>query len=285
MNASISKNIIIAPETDSAPLAGKVVWWDLSGSVPLHTFNEALTAAGFGEAWHAAQPRLGLRLERSLKRVAARDELVRPARAQDGMVLVGEGADADGRNSYEVGLRVWVTPLTGGEELHFSDPDHPKVEAIREAFAHYSNTLTSRDISAWLTAAVRTVRAVALRANGGYYFVPVVHLGLWERVLDVVRSCTHHEFYDLPAHTQATAIRSVLKAIEAEAEAAIAGVESKLQGGMSRRGLRGRESELETLTKKLMDYETSLGVTLGAVRERADKLKNAVAEQLLLEDD
>jgi hypothetical protein len=275
-------DIVVAPEQEGAALAGKVVWWDLSGEVMLDTFN----GLGLGDGLTARRPTQGNRLERAVKAAADRTEIVRPSH-EGGLRIVREGVDEEGHDTYEAGLRVWIaSDSTGAEVLRFSDPDHPKVPVIRERFAHFTQHLTSRDVSAWLTTvAVKSVAAVGLRSTGGYYFIPASHLGQWETIVAAVQSVTHHEFYDLPAHTKATAIKSVLKAIEAEAVAALDTIDERIAGGLSRRGLRGRETELEALTRKLMAYEKSLGVTLGAVRERADKLKSAVAMELLQDDD
>jgi len=283
------KDLTVAPETKGAAIAGRTAWWDLRGPVGLDRVHDVLTAAGVPEDKLPGAPTVAPRLFRACEAVADRDQMVRPVKSgtfRGGYALMTEGQDANGFPKGGTALAVRASRDDQGVlTLEFSDAAHPKAKALAAEFTRAGEMLTGTDISAWLaTTLVPLCLAVRLRQSGGFYFIPAPRCALWLAAVEAIASVTGCEFYDLPVHTQATAIRAAVKAIQNEAEEGFAKVAKSLQDGTGRRGLRSREREMEALAAKLAEYEAVLGVTLDSVKAKAKLAKNNVA-QALLEDD
>jgi len=276
-----ANNIVIAPTTTGAQIAGKVVWWELSGPVSKTEWDAQLRPV-FGDGYESPTPRARKRLERALNAVAPREGLVRPA-AKGGFVLVLEGEDAKGENEYINDLRVWTekTP-DGADQLRTDDYEHPLWAGVREGWEKSFDVLATPDVSVLLTGFAAECSAVPLRTTGGMYFIPASKLAVWEAMAQRVREVSSHSFIDLPCHNDSTAIESALKAIRLEAEEALEKIEKKLDSGaMNRRGYKGREKDLEDLGQKLLRYERDLGVTLDDLKAKTRGLKVEVATNLL----
>jgi hypothetical protein len=275
---------IAASSTADSDLAGKVIWWSLSGDVRISEINAALDDAGLPEEYRLKQPSSGKRIERTLKQVAFKGQIVRPGK-KGGYVLISEGQDAGGDNAYSQELRVWTEVQDMTEVLCLSDEAHSKADIVREVFAHHSEVVATPDVSNWLsTFVIKNVSAVSLRNTGGYYFIPSGDLPLWGKIQRVLEQVSQHEIYDLPAHTKATAMRAVMKAVMEEAELALSLVAEAAETNMNRRGIASRSDELDALTEKLIKYEDILGVTLGVLKDRAKGLKERLAAKLLADD-
>jgi len=264
----------IADEAISTDIAGRVVWWELSGLTDADRWNGAVC-----EDARAPLASDKMRLERALRDAVGRSKeiLIRPTKV--GLALVRERQDQ--RNEYEQECSVWLNENDGVE---CSDTEHPLWPQIQESWATYRAALATRDVSVALCRAAKAMMAVPLRPAGGMYFIPASQLPQWDQLAATAQEVGAHNFFDLPCHTQATATKAVLAAIRAEAEEALRAQEVKISEKdrkMNSAGWRARNKDLLQLQDKLETYERALGSSLEDLRAKTKGLRREVAVNLL----
>jgi len=155
--------------------------------------------------------------------------------------------------------------------------DQDLADAILASARAQEGVLTAMDVSSWLLWVLRHhVQAVSLRERGGFYFVPRDRLPVWRQVVAVVRACSGHRLFEIPAMRTEEAVEAILTAIRDEAAERMAEMEAYLAGEVSTRGLNSWERRLGELQEKLAHYAELLGVALPDLDAKAITLKGAV---------
>lgn len=277
--------------------AGIVVWWELTGSVGFKRLIAALEDEGICADSLLPSPTTlevalrraayaNLPSERSMLRSTTRGAWEAFAERKT------EDAERDGRvefDSLAIG-KIVQDPATKQRSVVLKPTSlagHAFCAQVRSSLPAFIDDLYAEEVSSWLLNLSQTqwVQAVGLRNRGGFYFIPNQHCAFWRAVIRATRSCTAHQFYELPAmHTEDCA-RAVLKAVRDEAESAFAELNLYLEGPVSTKGINSAERRGTAVTQKLQQY---VGIfqtdALGDLTEMATTLAGAVATARIAKD-
>lgn len=282
---------IVAVEPNAA--AGGLVYWSLTGAVEYQDLVETLTAEGL-EALAPAAPSKEACLARGMRAcVQSQRQLVRPLGSRAaGYVLVQEdvlSSDDQRPDERNLEYRERVVGYVENDEFHVRSVNDQMDSALAQAVfaeAHAAEgVLTSTDISSWLlTVLHKHVEAVTLRDRGGFYFVPAHRLDTWRQVARVVRACSAHTMFEIPAMRTDEAVAAILTGLRAEAAKLMTETEAYLAGEVSTRGLNAQEAKLTTVQEKLAHYAELLGQAQPDLVEKAATLQGAVQAARLIRD-
>lgn len=264
---------VVAVSGDVAE-AGAIVYWTLSGPVEYGKLVEAWTAAGFaaGDVVEPPNPQTACLRALNEERSERSRRLRRPLEGRRGHALVDESAQ-DRELEYEVRCRADVDAL-GRIRVETADAElQARVEAAYRR--HLFSELSTCDVSGWLAGKLLArVDAVALRPTGGFYFVPREGVATWRALIGVIKACSNHAFYEVPAMHTEEAIDAILAAVTAEARSEADGMWEELASGkLGERALEARAERAARCREKVERYERLLGIGIGGLCEQLTKLR------------
>jgi hypothetical protein len=273
MNAA--SNLIAIEDIEiNKQAVGRIVFWQLAGSVEQAALARALEAQGAG-AKPPEEVSPAVALHRGVEAVAraTQGEVHQVARGVWAIVGKGEAQET----TSELGSIAYAIR----SKARLSSNGTPAVEGYSEqeivdAFAVAKASLSPQDISVWLTKQLDKLGAVALRETGGFYFVPQDVVGAWEEVASAVKFASAHKLYAVPALRSADALDAILGAVTLDTESACKEASRDL-GTLGQRGLQTRESELRALCERAGRYEKILGRKLDSLRGAIEKTQASVA--------
>jgi hypothetical protein len=272
-----AKNDIIVTSTDNN--AGAVVWWSLSGEVEVGRLAAELEARGV--AIDVARPTAHYALRRAAHKVDEQSLFLRalPGR-RSGWALVREHATDNDSLEHNVELRTWVDGTDDGPVLRIEPFDHPRAASLRAEFARIGSVLDVQSLSGWLTQCViPQLVSIALRDNGGFYFMPQPSVETFRRVVAAIEACGGSKFMEIPAMRSEQAVGAVVGALQRDVVAAVAELETELtaaDGGLTERGVKTRQARCERLLDIVQTYERSLDISLASMREEVGRVKSAL---------
>ena len=238
---------------------GAVVFWQVGGTVDLGRLAENLRAEGLDDRFIPKGCSTTVALTRAVTELRSRDVLVRQHPTEDGWALLPR------QEGEKLAFAECARFFLDGDEIKFegvvSDDD---VKLVRETFAQCHGQLLVSDITKWLTDlfADHAIKAVAMKDNGGLYFVPRPELATFGKVkralCEAASSC---KLYEMPAFKATDAVSAALDGIAHEAQAAIAKLEIELAApeGVGARAARNRVNEITVILDKVRGYEILLG--------------------------
>lgn len=266
-----------------AETAGAIVWWRLSGQLPLEDLAIAWHAAGLDPALLPKRPTPTESLARAMREHQSARVLARPLGGRRGWALVQE-TPSDSDLDYDTICTARV--IADDNVAVNSDAPDELVHRVQDSYLHYRGTYTTADISTWISAKlIGQVEAIKLRETGGIYFVPRGHVELFRRWVSVLGSVSDHVVYEVPALKSEEAVEAILAALMTEADDEVEGMEDELDcEELGKRALKTRERRCEALRSKLQTYEELLGRSLDAMQERVEALQGTVVASILALD-
>jgi hypothetical protein len=257
--------------------AGGLVYWQLHGGVLHASLCAAWREAGLEDAWLPAPVTAETALRRALDELADRRTLVRPLEGRGSWAVVQEHV-VDGELAHGTVLRAKLA--VGGLDLRGADE---LAERVRVAYAAHRAELSAADISLWLTRVMARLDAVTLRDRGGVYFVPADRVEVLRRVVGALREVSESVVYQIPAVRCDQAADAVLAAVEGEARAEIASIESYLAEDTEhgQRALKTRVETIGQVREKVARYEELFDRRLDSVRAGLAELRLRVAGLLV----
>jgi len=292
MQALTGAGYVIPADIDPSklPTAGAIAWWRLSGATDHDKLTAAWLAAGLNAEDLPLPPTPEQGIRRALKEQEEKRVMARPLAAKGSYALVVEKLVSDGGSGeleYQTTFRVKVD-LTG---LITFDPDGhtagnlpmaAKQEEIRAAYIRHVAALSQGDISSWLVDLAYKVKAVSLRDTGGIYFVPAPQLEQWHTIVNVLRACSGHQMFEVPALKSSEAVDAILDAVTTEAMDEISKLEAALDSdSMGARGLKNRSERAASMLAKLKSYEALLGKGTASINEKLEQLQVDLAQAAL----
>lgn len=263
--------------------SGALVLWDVPGTAhPLADVRDAWKAAGLER--HAPRPRtpdVALRVAlHGLTVTGAGRGTRRIERAAEGLVVTETEPEARTVRHRHVVFAQLVngTPTT--------DAGAAVDAALQAAHAVALSQLDGRAVSAALTDTARALGAVALRPDGGVYWLPAAVVPQWRGLVAAVESAAvGARCYVVVTQGDADTVRCVADSFTREAEAALADVRVELEAGeLGEKATQGRARRLIDLAATAETYEAALGASLAAIRERLEALGAEAAAAALLAD-
>jgi len=258
--------------------AGAAVWWELDGEVPHQVLEGLGEGLGLDPSKLPSKPSAEVALRRAMQTAGDRRRMmVRPLTKRGAWALVDETRQGEDL-TYNVELRA---RLEDGQ-LRLTPDDHPRAAAVAATFDRAQRWLTASDISEWLIATARRLKAVPLRDRGGMYFIPQAQLAEWEQVRRALAAVSDHTLYQMAALPTAEVIQAVLDGVEREAQAQIAEMDRELnEGEMGKRALASKAKACTGAAEKVRYYEGLLGRALPALHERLEGLQARLAAAAL----
>ena len=272
-----SKDFLAVPE--GTPQAGAMIWWELSGLVDVEKLRVAWQAAGLDIALvpEAVAPKSALR--RAVETLAEQRKLVRPLAGREGYSLVEETAAGE-KLDYKQAV---VATVDADGVLTIEPSDGLLADSIRASHALHLTNLVPSDISSLLVHFCESLDAVALRARGGFYFLPPASVEKFRVAAEVIRSVGAHVCYEIPALRTESAVQAILAAVEREASAEIAEFEDILTNvEAGPRALKTKAKQCDKVATKVAGYEALLGTSLVELQERLSGLRSRLAEAAIL---
>jgi hypothetical protein len=271
-------SIVVLPGLAADDVTGALVYWNLSGPVPVGAFTAAWVAAGFAEDGAPPSPSPETALRRAVQHEKHKRRLARPV--PGGWALIDETVQADDSAAPLRHAMSLQAKIAGWVKI--TPADHPLAPTIEADFAKALDHYVADDFSAWLPRQVERLGGVRLREGGGFYFVPRPSVPAWRALVSVMRSVTGHTLREIPALRAGDVVDAVTEAVSREASEAVAEMEKELvDGDLGARALRGREARCEAARVKVVSYEKLLGQSLDVLREKLDALKVNLAEAAL----
>lgn len=263
--------------TDSTPQAGAVVWWELSGMVDAEKLRGAWQAAGLDGALVPEDPSPKTALKRAVDTLAEKRKLVRPF--QGGYSLVDE-IESGERLEYSQAVNATLDSVGN---LKVEPAEGKLADLICASYQAHLEQLVPADISGLLVRTCESLNAVALRARGGFYFLPPDAVGKFRAAVCVLRSVSSHLVYELPALKTESAVAAILAAVEREASAEIEEFEAiLLAGAVGPRALKSKVRKCAGVADKVAEYEQLLGLSMTELQERLAGLRSRLTEASLL---
>jgi hypothetical protein len=264
---------------DGTPQAGAMIWWELSGLVDAQELRTVWAAAGLDAALVPEDPPPRTALKRAIETLSEQRKLVRPLAGREGYSLVEETAEGEAL-SYKQAV---VATIDSVGMLKVEPAAGTLAESIKASYQRHLDNLVPSDISTLLVRFTESLDAVALRARGGFYFLPPAAVDRFRVAAQVIRSVGAHVCYEIPALRTESAVQAILAAVEREAAAEIAEFETVLTNTESGpRALKTQSKKCDRVATKVASYEALLGTSLVELQERLAGLRSRLAEATLL---
>ena len=263
--------------TDATPQAGAMVWWELSGMVDAAKLRAAWAAAGMDTDLVPEDPAPKTALKRAVDTLAERRKLVRPV--QGGFSLVEE-SEAGEKLDYRQAV---IATIDSVGQLKVSPGEGTLADLIRASYQQHLDQLVPSDISGMLVRLCDSLQAVALRARGGFYFLPPDSVGQFRAAVGVLRSVSSHLCYEIPALKTESAVEAILAAVEREASAEIEEFEAVLANAdAGPRALKTKVRQCSGITEKVAAYEKLLGLSLVELQDKLAGLRARLTEASII---
>ena len=277
-NGTVTRSDVFAV-VDGTAQAGSLTWWELSGLVDVEQLRVAWQAAGLDIAMVPKDVAPKTALKRAVETLAEQRKLVRPLAGREGYSLVEETATGE-TLAYQQSV---VATVDDGGALKIEPADGPLAVAIQASYQRHLVNLVPSDISSLLVHFCESLDAVALRARGGFYFLPPASVDKFRLAAEVIRSVGAHVCYEIPALRTESAVQAILAAVEREASAEIEEFESILSNvEAGPRALKTKAKQCDRVASKVAGYEALLGTSLVELQERLSGLRSRLAEAAIL---
>jgi hypothetical protein len=289
--------VTAATKASSFSIAGAVVMWDLTGGLlDLDDLEAAWAAGGLDTALLPGAPTRLTALRRTMQCFREPGVRVRPLRSAtnpqravtaddaEGFVLVQEEYGADGRPSYSLTMECALN--APGTDIALTPADPVLEGKIRSAWHRQLTSVNHADVSSWLIRlATSELAALPLKARGGTYFIPDVHVATWAAWVAALRAAgSGHILHTIRVLGDDDAVAAVLDAVVRESRAAVDALHEQLDeadGTMTSRRLSGREGVVAEWEAKLASYDALLGDKLAAVRDELEEARARIVEAKL----
>ena len=270
-------DFIAMPE--GTPQAGLITWWDMSGMVEAGRLRAAWDAAGLDAALVPEDPAPKQALRRAVDALTERHKLARPLAGAQGFSLVEETAAGD-KLDYQQTVTATIDAIG---QLKVEPSESKTADLIRASYQIHLEQFTPSDISGMLVALSDSLQGVALRARGGFYFLPPVAVGPFRAAICVLRSVSSHTVYEMPALKTDSVVAAVLAAVEREATAEIEEFEQILSNTEAGpRALKTKVRQCSSVADKVATYEKLLGLSLVELQEKLAGLRSRLTEASIL---
>jgi hypothetical protein len=218
-------------------------------------------------------------LKRAVETLAEQRKLVRPLAGREGYSLVEETADGE-TLAYKQAV---VATVDGVGKIKVEPSTGTLADSIAASYQRHLDNLVPSDISTLLVRFTESLDAVALRARGGFYFLPPVAVDKFRLAAQVIRSVGAHVCYEIPALRTESAVQAILAAVEREAADEIEAFEAVLSNTEAGpRALKTQSKKCDRVATKVAGYEALLGTSLVELQERLSGLRSRLAEATLL---
>lgn len=257
------------------PIDGAAVYWSTRGAMDLAALNGKLEALGLPPV---KPPTPHATLVVALNAVRNKAESVRPAaRHRNRLALVREPKDR------RVAFRgdTWghvrlVAEVDRHGNLSFEGATPDEERAVRDAYAAAAEKALHSNLRAGLAELIRVyLQGVALKPEGGLYWIPGGHIPLWRHLqIAVAEASGGNSALGIIAHDLGDPrnLASVRRALVSAVREGALSVERVLdKDAPTKSELLSKAKEAKALTARIREYEAILRTTLTPLIEAAER--------------
>jgi hypothetical protein len=263
-------------------LTGCVTFWTLCESFNHDRLKAGWEALGLAEFVPAEREPLAY-LREALNETAANSHiLVRPLKSKTGFTVVRESR-GDEDNSFQTLFNARF--LENGTWPIFSVTNDETL-AVEEAYRKRLGRLTNQQVAGALVKLMYHFGGTRLRPTGGVYWLSGDKVGAWKGATEALSLAAEGGSaltYFVEHELDADSIVAVRDAIIHEVANETRRIQEEIHSGeLGEKGLMARKNEAAELKKKVLNYESILGVTLDALKKGLDSVDQSQAVAALL---
>lgn len=269
----IEKKFTLVEEATTT--AGAATYWELHGDLTLDTLKEGWEAAGLSEDWLPEKPSAEVAFRRAMGELSGGDIEVEQVETT-GEWLLQSREEIDGL-PVRTPLAKWK--LDNGTPVQTFGTDALLHEVLIQTYEIEKQRVTSTDASKWLRWLVEDLLdGVALRWNGGFYYIPPVHTELVRLVKRLVKTASAHNIYLLPMLKNDDAVESILHSLEQSSADAVTRLIKVLEenadgdGPLGHKRLKTLASEAAAMKAKMDRYAKMLGAAVPKIADTIESL-------------
>lgn len=275
--------------TESGEACGAIVMWSLDGSVAYDALAASWSNSGLNAQDCPEQPSPRATLRSVMGAFAKRNRIVRPVgEGQLGLVeelVVDRSAKIENGEEPLEHRTLAVARILADESVEVSAKDADLAKDIVESYTTARNFVGVTEFSMWLTTMVQSrFSGVPLRPRGGVYFVPKSHLADLQALASVIETNSNHKLYRISALRTSEAVEAILDAVVREAEELVTDISEDIETSkINKRGGKTRKEALESMQKKLSDYEKLLNSRREDMHSKLEQTEANLAVAILAE--
>ncbi len=253
--------------------AGAMTYWSLGQQTDPDVLQNGLRQIGLPDLAPAQRTWL-MSLKAALAELFAKpEELIRPLRhkTRNGYtVVVEEKGEYDNSYSREVNACV---DKEGRMTVTAGEADRSELQRLTN---HYRRVLPSASVSDMLTDIIHgQFGGIALKTNGGLYFVPEEHVGKWMDVIMVVEASavkpTTNDLSTVPLEMNEMTLRDIKRSICREIETDAERLRKDIaENNLGDEALLNRAVRASQMRDRIRQYEQILGEALGVCHQNLD---------------
>jgi hypothetical protein len=264
-----------------------MVFWSLTGEVPVDALETAWTAAGLAPEVLPSAPSYAASFSRACAEHKSDSRLVRPVKG--GFAFVRETPDKSGKVSHAVECYVYHDTVhntfrTEAGTMTAEEADM-MLWSVQRRTAHHRAHYAINDLSLWVTSRVKAQRAVAMRPTGGFYFVPPSGTKTIDAMKGALAAVGATIFAVTAVHNDAAA-EAIVAALAAEVETMAERVTAEIDGEeVGSRALKSREEAARELASKIEHYESVIGASLATITGKLGGLQHSIVVAMAKADE
>lgn len=212
------------------------------------------------------------------------DHLIRPLARKEGFDVVEEilGSSEHGNHYSSRG-----TARPNGSTLDVTGICYPMAYELTQMYQEQRALFTGAQVGMFLSRVCQeSLGGVALRENGGFYWLPGHQVQVWSAIDDACANAAHkgrHRVYYIRHSLDPDSVIAVMDALRASVSADLANLSDDIQnGGLGKRGMESKQREAGILLQRVREYERMTGTYLNDLTSQIEGVEEAAAEAVLM---
>jgi hypothetical protein len=268
--------------------AGSMTYWSLGQQTDPDILQNGFLQIGFPDVAPAQRSWLASLKTALAEMFAKPEELIRPLKnkKRDGYTVVVEEKGVS-ENSYTREINASVDPDDGHVRITAGYADVAELQRLAN---HFRRVLPSSSVSASLTDIIGKLGGIAMKDNGGLYFIPEQSVSQWMNVRMVVEAAavqpTENHVSVVPLEMNEMTLRDIKRQICREMESAAEALRKDIaENELGDKALLNRAVRASQLRDRVRQYETILGEALGVCHQNLDIAIQAFSVASAVQDD
>jgi len=261
---------------------GITVFWSLTDGTSISKLRDGFDLIGRQDLLPDTQ-NVAQALRRAIQQnFPTRNKIIRPLKGGIGFAVVHEEETIDENNNRKLVHEEELRVVYSGCIL--SNPcDHPKMDAIEEAFRVERQQVTAAKLGGILVKACNGLSGIPLRPRGGFYWIPNSKADEWESIVNVIEQANpSNRVWRMKTTTDNETVDAVCDSLVIEVEKQLENLsESILTEDLGKRALKTKETNALELKALVSEYEQILGKTLTKLQEKAEEVHASASVALL----
>jgi hypothetical protein len=273
--------LIMTTDDNAAAACGVVVWWKFADSVSRATLKTALALHGLAESRLIGDnDSTASLLGRAMQSFTSQHVLCRTLKHGKRWALVNEAVITE-EDDFAFSRQL-AAGVDAAGQLDFNPADHAMIPEIKATIEKFRGLATRWDLMVAANRMVELCAGVALRPNGGIYYIPKAHEALWASFSAAIAGADAGTCYAMPVMRSDTAVEAVLDALTDEMAVTAAEIAARLaEGNLTTRGIRGQQRAIEAATAKLSAHTSLLNGKLTRLMAKLEELQSSAVVAML----